>query len=806
MQVPPESITFNHYNGTISLFSSFLPTVYDSQSRHIPGHITLVTAEEYKRIKRPHFDTIISALSVEHVYLVGEGQSKDGQVKWECVIWNEGDRWRTAQGLVERRYFHVTTTTNDNHEVHKGISSVINRVGIDGMMKHLEGLSVEGMHQVILGCEDEQLVETLQQTLWLHTTNPRETIKYVGHELPRNFSWIYPFRIAGMSTPRSEDDIDCLERMGITDLLSLNKEGPLPRHWFELKKIKHHQVMLDNYAAPTCAEMDVIWDRVSAGGTWLVHCGGGVGRAGTVIACLMTMLGYGDRRDTRWENEDGTRYTAPVLGSDEAIRLLRLARPKSIESDTQAAFVSKWVSHRWKILGNPPALVEPSHSLDRSSIRGKPIKPDKMDNVILFLIGKPGSGKSFFSEMVTKRRINNRPTIIISQDDCGSKDLCEKEISREWAASTLLIFDRCNPKAKDRKIWLKKVHPDRRAIAVHFDYDKDLCRQRIDQRIGHPTIRAGKGVKASEEMDKTMESPSLNEGFDTIVRIDSFSAAKDLATKYLTPPITLRKFPRTPHLIDTGAAADDDLLCDIFPSNGILEGSLTIEEKIDGANLGISLDNDLKLVVQNRSHLIHGSATGQFKGLDEWLDINSVALSKILLRDPAFPERYILYGEWCHAKHSVHYTRLDDRFLAFDLYDRVSDTNCARGIIDKLLQGSGIAQVPFIKYCDTITKKEVMEMIQGPSAFTRKPPSGEQQDQEATRRLELLSRMEGIYIRFEDPKRQICEARGKIVRGDFITIDARHWTKSKPVWNKTKMEIGEDCEGSLVEGMGQLDL
>jgi len=151
-----------------------------------------------------------------------------------------------------------------------------------------------------------QEAEDLHRVLWLNRTPPRETIKFLGYELPRNFSWVYPLRIAGMSTPRNEEDVNCLERMGVTDLLSLNKEGPLPRQWFKLKRIKHHQILLENYAAPTCAEMDVIWERVSAGGVWVIHCGGGVGRAGTVLACLMTMLGRGDG-DKRWEDGDGKK-------------------------------------------------------------------------------------------------------------------------------------------------------------------------------------------------------------------------------------------------------------------------------------------------------------------------------------------------------------------------------------------------------------------------------------------------------------------------------------------------------------------
>lgn len=61
----------------------------------------------------------------------------------------------------------------------------------------------------------------------------------------------------------------------------------------------------------------------------------------------------------------------PVLGSDEAIKLLRLARPKSLESDAQAAFVSKWVSHRWKLLSAPPPIIEPSHSLNSNCFQGR---------------------------------------------------------------------------------------------------------------------------------------------------------------------------------------------------------------------------------------------------------------------------------------------------------------------------------------------------------------------------------------------------------------------------------------------------
>jgi len=147
MQVPPESITFRHYNGTISLFSPHLPEVYDPRLQHLPGHITLATAEEYKSIDRPPIHDIVSSLSVDHVYLVGEGHSRDGRVKWESVVWNAGGKWRAEMGL-DRKFFHVTISARDDHTLHKGIQSVIDRLGVDELVNRLEKTSVETMQEV----------------------------------------------------------------------------------------------------------------------------------------------------------------------------------------------------------------------------------------------------------------------------------------------------------------------------------------------------------------------------------------------------------------------------------------------------------------------------------------------------------------------------------------------------------------------------------------------------------------------------------------------------------------------------------
>lgn len=569
--------------------------------------------------------------------------------------------------------------------------------------------------------------------LTLHPTQSRHRAVYQTLELPRNFSYVYP-TIAGMSTPRTSDNIDTLIKLGFTHILTLTAETPLDPTWFRFKPISHIYIAVPNWGAPTLAEMDIIWNKVQEGGKWVVHCGGGVGRAGTVLACLIAMMG----------EVQGDESTYAVLDAKTAISLLRQARPRSLESKQQEDFVAKWVSHRWKAV-NANRLVEPVTLLDHTSLPKEPM--------CLFLIGRPGSGKSWLSEVLSKRR----KCEVVSQDEFGSRTACERQLSMTYADDTLVILDRCNPKVDDRKLWLDLV--DRPVVAIHFDYAKDLCAQRINQRLDHPTIRAGRGDNALDQMDRQMQPPTLTEGFAAIITITSFSAARQAIHLFSSEP-GLIKFPRTPHLLNLGAKTDDDIVLPPFTG---LSGNITIEEKIDGANMGISLDFDGSIRVQNRSHWISANDHAQFKPLTRWISEHEPALKRLLFQDATFSERYILYGEWMVAKHSIQYTRLPDRFLAFDLYDRLDRTFVSRGVLSAALEGTGIFQVPLIAQVDKLEEEEIHRCLEGKSVF------GD-------------SRIEGIYVRREDDKRQKTLDRSKVVRGDFIAGN-EHWGKQTLVLN-----------------------
>lgn len=194
----------------------------------------------------------------------------------------------------------------------------------------------------------------------------------------------------------------------------------------------------------------------------------------------------------------------------------------------------------------------------------------------------------------------------------------------------------------------------------------------------------------------------------------------------------LFKFPRTKHLFDAGGSSvsRDDLLMDpgeeaAFYSTGskgkgrgkspgkarggkVGAGSgdsllVAMEEKVDGANLGISVDTEtLQFKVQNRSHFVNSKTHRQFSTLDSWLAEHSEGLFQVLGGEPG---RYVLFGEWLYATHSIEYTHLPDYFLAFDIYDCTEKQFFSWRHRNKVLEGTGIHTVRLITE-DTLAGRE----------------------------------------------------------------------------------------------------
>jgi hypothetical protein len=222
------------------------------------------------------------------------------------------------------------------------------------------------------------------------------------------------------------------------------------------------------------------------------------------------------------------------------------------------------------------------------------------------------------------------------------------------------------------------------------------------------------------------------------------------------------KFPTTPHLTLPGAFdIREDKVMSESQRNEFLGNDLIVEEKVDGANLGISFDSDGNSRIQNRGSYLSLPGEGQWKKLGDWLTSRTDIFFERLT------DRYIFFGEWCYARHSVFYDRLPDWFLGFDLYDKQVGRFLSAGRRDDFLQSMPIAQVPTIAqgrfdFMD-------LEKLLSHSKIGDQPA-------------------EGIYLRFDQGG--WLAQRAKLVQPSFIQSMEGHWSRSIIKPNRLVSGIG----------------
>src|SRR5262249_1702859 len=126
---------------------------------------------------------------------------------------------------------------------------------------------------------------------------------------------------------------------------------------------------------------------------------------------------------------------------------------------------------------------------------------------------------------------------------------------------------------------------------------------------------------------------------------------------------TLHKYPRTRHLEGSRLQPGDEDTTSVG-FDELAGRFLGVEEKLDGANAGISFDANGRLWLQSRGHfLTGGSREKHFDLFKRWAHTHADALRSVL------GTRYVLYGEWLYAKHTLFYDRLPHYFLEVDVLD-----------------------------------------------------------------------------------------------------------------------------------------
>lgn len=227
------------------------------------------------------------------------------------------------------------------------------------------------------------------------------------------------------------------------------------------------------------------------------------------------------------------------------------------------------------------------------------------------------------------------------------------------------------------------------------------------------------------------------------------------------------KYPRTPHLFGSKGTEDDKHMCESESLRFIADASLIVEEKLDGTNVGIHFSDSGELVLQCRGHLITDGMHPQYDLFKQWATVKYFDLESRL------QNRYLLFGEWLHARHTIHYRQLSHYFFEFDIFDKVTQDFLDLEARTSLLEGTGVQTVPIV-HRGKVSRKELAELI-GPSQFDS------QFDNPWTGRVDNL--MEGLYLRIEEEG--VVRGRAKFVRPEFVEKikQSTHWQQQVMVPN-----------------------
>ncbi|MBR4027341.1 MAG: RNA ligase family protein [Lachnospiraceae bacterium] len=242
--------------------------------------------------------------------------------------------------------------------------------------------------------------------------------------------------------------------------------------------------------------------------------------------------------------------------------------------------------------------------------------------------------------------------------------------------------------------------------------------------------------------------------------------------------LNLKKYPRTPHLEGSRLQPGDEDLSQIRFSQ-IAGRHLVVEEKCDGANSAISFSPNGELLLQSRGHYLTGGYRERhYDLLKQWASVHQNCFYEVL------GTRYIMYGEWMYAKHSVFYDALEHYFLEFDIFDREKGIFLDTASRRKFTKQMPIVSVPVLEEGVYQNQKDLLRLL-GTSRY-RTPNHketlckiAESLNLDAERQCketDLSDMMEGLYIKVEE-QGQVVE-RLKYVRASFaqaIQESDTHW-------------------------------
>lgn len=240
----------------------------------------------------------------------------------------------------------------------------------------------------------------------------------------------------------------------------------------------------------------------------------------------------------------------------------------------------------------------------------------------------------------------------------------------------------------------------------------------------------------------------------------------------------IRKYPRTQHLEGSRLQPGDEDL-DARPIRELVGRYLVIEEKVDGANAAISFDVDGRLLLQSRGHYLEGGHRERhFHLFKTWANRWRNELWD------ALGARFILYGEWLYAKHTIFYDRLPHYFLEFDVLDTETDEFLSTARRRALLSATPVVPVPVLWEGVGSAAVDLPSLIRhslykSPAWRDRlrdEADAGGLRVEQTVLETDASNLAEGLYVKIEESG--VVVERYKFIRPSFLTAvldSGSHW-------------------------------